>query len=160
MRRLIPIAVMVAVAGCSAQPPQPYAFDVFFEYNSARLTPEAHGIVAQIASAARSEPTSRIVVDGQATGSAPADARIASERADAIVRALVSRSVDPASIDKETTLVNPATGIVMDGVAGRKVRVALLPYTARAGRSDGNPTQSAELRSGGGTPALDRGDGR
>jgi hypothetical protein len=147
---------MIAVAGCAAQPPQPRAFDVFFEYDSAGLTPEAHGIVAQIASAAQSEQPSRIVVDGQATGTTPADARIARERSEAVARSLLSHSVDPSLIVEETTLVKPATGMAADRVAARKVRVALLPYTATASHLDGNRPQSAESRSSGSAPALEQ----
>ncbi|MGE5201541.1 MAG: OmpA family protein [Acidobacteriota bacterium] len=141
MRNLIPTAVIVLVAGCTTQPSQTHLFDVFFESNKASLAPEARGIVDQIASAAHSEQPSRIVVAGEATGGTPRDAKLASERADAVVQALVAAAVDPSLIDKQTTLVNPAAPTVADRVASHKVQIELVSEAAIAQRPNRMPAQ-------------------
>ena len=143
MRRLFPMVVMLVVAGCATQPSQSRVFDVFFDSNSASLSPDAHGIVGQIASAARSDRPARIVVDGHAIGGKPGDAKIANERADAVVQALIAQSVDPSTIEKQATLVKPATPLVADRVAGQKVQIELLPYGTIAQRQGRMAAQSA-----------------
>ena len=147
MRHLIPAAVMViVVAGCAAQPSQSHLFDVFFESNRASLTPEARGIVDQIASAAHSEQPPRVIVEGQATGGTPRDAKLAGERADAVIQALIAAAVDPSTIDKQATLVNPSAPTVADRVAGHKVQIELVPYSAIAQRPNSMPPQWVQSR--------------
>ena len=154
MRHLIQTAVMLIVAGCAAQPSQSHLFDVFFDSNKASLTPEARDIVDQIASAARSERPSRIVVAGEATGGTPRDAKLASERADAVVQALVAATVDPSLIDEQATLFNPASPTIADRVANHKVQIELVPYGAIAQQPNRVPTQWSRSPRGDETPGV------
>jgi len=145
MRRLIPLAIMTVVSSCSAQAPQSQAFDVFFESNRVSLTSESRSIVDLAAIAARQEPPARIVVQGSATGTTPRDAKLASERADAVISALVAANVDPTRIQKESKLVPTTTPIVMDRIAVQRVQIELMPGEAVARRTNREGAQSAQL---------------
>ena len=141
MRLLIPTAIMAIVSGCAAQPSQPQTYDLFFESNNARLMSEARGIVDQVASAAHSEQPSHIVVQGTATGGTAHDAKLANERADVVIQALIAADVDPSRIEKQTTLINPAAPTIADRVAGHKVQIELVPTDAIAQRPNRMPAQ-------------------
>jgi len=156
MRHLIQTAVLVIAAGCAAEPTQSHLFDVFFESNKANLTPDAREIVDQVASATHSEQPSRIVVSGEATGGTPRDAKLASERADAVVQALVAAKVDPSLIDKEAALVTPAAPTVVDRIAGHKVQIELVPAAAIGQRPKRTPTQWVRSPRADDAPVVDQ----
>lgn len=156
MRHLIPSAVLLIVTGCAAEPAQPHLFDVFFESSKASLTPDAREIVDQVASAAHSEQPTRIVVSGTATGDTQRDAKLASERADAVVQALVAAKIDPSLIDKEAAVVKPAASTVVDRIAGHKVQIELVPTGAIALRPSKAPAQWSRSPYAHAAPGVDQ----
>jgi outer membrane protein OmpA-like peptidoglycan-associated protein len=120
--RLAAIAWFALLAACSA-PDQPRPFVVFFETDSAALTPEAQQVIAQAAAKAHDVAHSKIVVAGRADGSTPHDATLADQRAMAVMQALTVQGVPSGELVKQADA--PPSGI--GGVAAQQVVITLLP---------------------------------
>jgi outer membrane protein OmpA-like peptidoglycan-associated protein len=133
MRWIMIIAISAALAAC-AQPsprapePQPTRiFTVYFDTDSADLTPTAQEIIGNVGDALRKALPSKIIVEGQANAGAPRDAELAVQRADTVVAALVKAGVDSNTIVRRTALVGPATSDPITRVSTQKVLVEFLP---------------------------------
>jgi outer membrane protein OmpA-like peptidoglycan-associated protein len=83
-----------------APPPAPQEYLVFFDFDSAALTPEARDIVRNAADNARAGGVSRIVVTGHTDTSGPADYNmgLSQRRAEAVAQELVSLGVGQQEI--------------------------------------------------------------
>jgi len=127
MRRSFFFAILVLLAACTTQPPVARQFDVFFQVNSSKLTPEGQQIVDAIAAAARDGHPSSVVVEGQANGATPRDAQLADQRATVVSAALKAAGVDPSKINQHAALVLPAVADPGTQVATHKVTVQLVP---------------------------------
>ncbi|HXQ51219.1 MAG TPA: OmpA family protein [Stellaceae bacterium] len=123
MSRAFAFALLLALGACAGRLSQPQNFVVFFPTNDATLTPQAHTLVTQIASARHDMNPSRVVVEGRADGGTPHDAELADQRARAVIQALVEAGVDPAAIAKE----QGAPPVGDTGVAAHQVVVRFLP---------------------------------
>ena len=94
---------LLAQLGMPAPPPPPPApapmaqheYIIYFDWDSARITPEGMRIVDQVAGEAKGNMTSRIVLVGHADLSGPAsyNLRLSLRRADAVRAALAQRGV-------------------------------------------------------------------
>jgi len=132
MRWIFLIAVSMALAACTQPAPKPQPqpsriFTVYFDTNSADLTPTAQQIIDNITDALRKDQPSKIVVEGQASGGTTRDAELAGQRADAVVAALVKSGVDPTTIDRHAVLVGPATPDPIARISAQKVLVEFIP---------------------------------
>ena len=131
MHRIIPLAFLLMLSACTANPaatpPQPKQFDVFFTVGSAKLTPDGQQVVAAVAAAARDTKPSSITVEGEADGSLPKDAQLADQRATAVTAALKAAGVDPAEIMQHAALALPAQTDMATHIATHKVTVQLMP---------------------------------
>jgi len=133
MRWIMLFAISAALAAC-AQPSPPASeprptriFTVYFDTDSADLTPTAQEIIGNVGDALRKEVPSKIIVEGQANAGAPRDAELAVQRADTVVAALVKAGVDSNTIVRRTALVGPATSDPITRVSTQKVLVEFLP---------------------------------
>jgi len=122
LSRLVVPGSLLALAACAA-PDQPRPFVVFFEKDSADLTPEAQDVIARAAASAHDVAHSKIAVAGLADGSTPHDATLADQRATAVMRALGAQGVPAGELVKQADA--PPTGTT--GVAAHKVVITLLP---------------------------------
>lgn len=127
MRPIAVAAVLALLAACATQAPAPRQFDVFFQVNEAKLTPEGEQIVANIVAAVRDSRPSQVVVEGQANGSSPRDAQLADQRATVVTTALKTAGVDAAKISQHAALLRPAQPDAATHVATHKVTVQLVP---------------------------------
>lgn len=93
-------------------PPQPQSFELYFNLNSAQLTPEARTIVQQAAASAREGNITHIAVTGHTdtTGTASYNQRLSERRAEAVKAELVRDGV-------------PADEIVTRGVGEQQLAV-------------------------------------
>jgi OOP family OmpA-OmpF porin len=96
------MALLALMIQPPAPPPPPMAqvipqreYIIYFDWDSARITPEGMRIVDQVASEARGNMSSRIVLVGHADLSGPAsyNLRLSLRRADAVRAALAQRGV-------------------------------------------------------------------
>jgi outer membrane protein OmpA-like peptidoglycan-associated protein len=120
--RLAALAWLSLTAACST-PDQPRPFTVFFETDSAALTPEAHQVIAEAAAKAHDVAHSKIVIAGRADGSTPHDAALADQRAMAVMQALAAQGVSSGELVKQADA--PPSGI--GGIAAHQVVITLLP---------------------------------
>ena len=127
MRRSFFFAILVLLAACTTQPPVARQFDVFFQVNSSKLTPEGQQIVDAIVTAIRDGHPSAVVVEGRANGTTPRDAQLADQRATVVSEALKAAGVDQAKISQHAALVVPAVTDPATNVAAHKVTVQLVP---------------------------------
>jgi outer membrane protein OmpA-like peptidoglycan-associated protein len=122
------MVAMLALTGCArelSQQSEPRAFVVYFENGSTELTPEAQGIVADIASAAQKATRAEVTIEGTAARTADAGngANLAARRTLAVKDALRAAGVPESSIGLRYTDVAADTRGV---VAGRRVNVTLV----------------------------------
>lgn len=99
VRAFLAAAFLALLAACAAFEQSPEGpFLVFFEADSAELTPEAHAIAVQAAAAARAQKPSTVAVLGFASKEGPAAANkaLSERRVHAVERALVEAGVAPA----------------------------------------------------------------
>ena len=115
-------AVCTALAAC-AHLDQPRNYLVYFDTDSANLTPDGQRIVATIASTAHDVSPSKILVAGRADGSTAHDATLADQRATVVMQALTQQGVAANHIEKEPDA--PPSNVT--GVAAHEVVVTLLP---------------------------------
>lgn len=101
----VPAPVPAAPAPTPAPEPapkavQPKEFLVFFDFDSARLTPEAQNIVRSAAESAKESGTARIVLTGHADRAGPADYNVglSQRRAEAVKDELVRQGLSAAEI--------------------------------------------------------------
>jgi outer membrane protein OmpA-like peptidoglycan-associated protein len=122
-KTIVSIAALLTLAGCAAQTAQqaePRAFVVYFETGSARLTPEAQQIVAEIADAAKQSRHLDITVNGAADGTDGRDAALAGRRAAAVEAALRADGVADTVVSVHGTTPSET------GVAAHRVTVTLV----------------------------------
>lgn len=127
MGRIIPFVLLVLVAACTMTPPQSKRFDIFFQVNSSKLTPEAQQVVNTIVAQIRDSKPSSVEVEGEADGTLPRDAQLADQRATAVTNALKAAGVDPANIAQHAALALPAQTDSTTHVSTHKVTVQLVP---------------------------------
>lgn len=86
-----------------AQPPRPEEFLVFFDFDSARLTPEALAILKSAANVATKEHYMRFVVTGHAdrSGSSEYNLALSQRRADAVKKELLALGLPAGEIATE-----------------------------------------------------------
>jgi OOP family OmpA-OmpF porin len=96
------MALLAQLVGVPAPPPPPAPppvaqreFIIYFDWDSARITPEGMRIVDQVAADARNNVSTRLVLVGHADLSGPAsyNLRLSLRRADAVRAALAQRGV-------------------------------------------------------------------
>jgi outer membrane protein OmpA-like peptidoglycan-associated protein len=127
MRRIMPLVLLVLVEACTTTPRQPKRFDIFFQVNSSKLTPEGRQVVDAIVAQIRDSKPSSVEVEGEADGTVPRDAQLADQRATAVTNALKAAGVDPATIAQHAALVLPAQTDSTTHISTHKVTVQLVP---------------------------------
>ena len=120
---LLALAIATTLVACAQHLDQPRSFLVYFDTDSATLTPDGQRIATTIASSARDLSPSKVLVAGRADGSTAHDAALADQRANAVMQALAQLGVPPAKIEKQPDA--PPSGLT--GVAAHEVVVTLLP---------------------------------
>jgi hypothetical protein len=120
--RLAAFALAAFLAAC-AHLDQPRDFLVFFDTDSATITPTAQQVIATAAARAHDTSASKILVAGRADGSTAHDATLADQRATAVMQALAQQGIPAAQIEKQPD-APPAN---QTGVAAHQVVVTLLP---------------------------------
>ncbi len=123
MRRVAILLLLTVPGACAWLAPAPREFVVFFQADSATLTPEAAPIVTQIAAAAKTSHAGSITIEGDADGATERDATLAIERSKAVANALLAAGVDATKVDVKDTAALTGT----PGVASHKVRVEVVP---------------------------------
>jgi outer membrane protein OmpA-like peptidoglycan-associated protein len=122
MRR-IAILALLAVGACAMPMTEPRQFVVYFLTDDPNLTKTGHEVVEQIAAAARDTNPSKIQVEGEAGGAAPADRTLASGRADTVIHEMIAAGVNGTIIEKKAIVV-PAEPL---SVSQHQVNVRFLP---------------------------------
>ena len=81
--------------GAAAAPAPARTYLVFFDLNSARLTPEAEDIIGQAVNSARERPDTPITVTGftDTTGTPQYNLRLSKRRAESVADAMVAMGV-------------------------------------------------------------------
>ena len=120
--RLAVLALLALLTAC-AHLDQPRDFVVYFQTDSADLTPTAQQVVATAASRAHDASASKILVAGRADGSTAHDATLADQRATMVMQALGKQGIPAAQIEKQAD-APPADRV---GVAAHQVVITLLP---------------------------------
>jgi len=126
MHRIALLLFTVLLVACTAKPPPPKQFDVFFQVGSARLTTEGQQVVDTVVAAIRTTNPSSILVEGEADGASPKDAQLADQRATAVVSALKTAGVDQSKIAQHALVLPPQTDPATY-ISTHKVKVQLLP---------------------------------
>ena len=126
MRRIVLLMFLVLLGACATTPPPPRQFDVFFQVNSAKLTPEGQQIVDQIVAAIRDTQPSSVVVEGEANGATPRDAQLADQRAATVAGALKAAGIDQSKIVQHAALAVPAVPDAATNASTHKVTVQLV----------------------------------
>lgn len=121
--RLAAFALLVALGACAQHLTQPRDYIVYFDTDSATLTPDGQRIVATAASTAHDTSPSKILVAGRADGSTAHDATLADQRATAVMQALTQQGVAAAKLEKQPD----APPSSRTGVAAHQVVITLLP---------------------------------
>jgi outer membrane protein OmpA-like peptidoglycan-associated protein len=116
--------VALAVAGCAMQRGGPYT--VFFETDSAEITPEGLDLIEEAAVEARTFSPRSIAIDGFAGAAGPKDdnERLSAARVDAVVAALVADGVAESLIRRVTA--HGEEGAIPGVPGGRRVEIRLL----------------------------------
>ena len=122
LARLASLAVMTTVAACTHLD-QPRSYMVYFDTDSATLTPDGQRIVTTVVASAHDLSPSKILVAGRADGSTAHDATLADQRATVVVQALTQQGVPAKEIEKQADA--PPSG--RTGVAAHQVVITLLP---------------------------------
>jgi outer membrane protein OmpA-like peptidoglycan-associated protein len=127
MRRIALLVFSILLGACATEPPQPKQFVVFFQVNSAKLTPEGQQVVDTIVAAIRDGKPSSVVIEGEADGASPRDAQLADQRATTVAGALKAAGVDPSEIVQHAALVSPAHQDAAAQIATHKVTAQPMP---------------------------------
>ncbi len=103
---------------------------VFFDLNSARLTPEAEDIIGQAVNSARERPDTPITVTGftDTTGTPQYNLRLSKRRAESVADAMVASGVDAERITTDGVGENNLLIPTGDGVAepqNRRAQIAI-----------------------------------
>jgi hypothetical protein len=117
------VFVLLALLTACAHLDQPRDFVVYFETDSADLTPTARQVVATVATNAHDTSPSKILVAGRADGSTAHDATLADQRAAVVMQALSKQGIPATQIEKQAD-APPANRV---GVAAHQVIITLLP---------------------------------
>lgn len=120
--RLAALALAAFLAAC-AHLDQPRDFLVFFDTDSATITPTAQQVIATAATRAHDTSASKILVAGRADGATAHDATLADQRATAVMQALTQQGVPATQIEKQSDAPPPN----QTGVAAHQVVITLLP---------------------------------
>jgi outer membrane protein OmpA-like peptidoglycan-associated protein len=121
--RFLAIVLLATLAACGAKLDQPRSYLVYFDTDSAALTPDGTRIVGTIVTAVGDVSPSKVVVAGRADGNTAHDAALADQRAVAVMQALTQKGVPASKLEKEADA--PPSG--RTGVAAHQVVVTLLP---------------------------------
>jgi len=121
--RFLAITLLAALTACAGKLEQPRSFLVYFDTDSAALTPDGTRVVGEITAAVNDVSPSKVVVAGRADGSTAHDATLADQRATAVMQALTQKGVPASKLEKEADA--PPSG--RTGVAAHQVVVTLLP---------------------------------
>ena len=142
MRRVLPAVFLLVLAGLSAcmhKPATPEeiatytsTYIIFFETNSADLTPDTYARVQRAATAVEKIQPQMIEIAGYSdgTGSEAANHDLSKRRTETVAKTLVDLGIDPALITKLPM------GAATDGwgpTADRRVRISLI-------KDEGSPT--------------------
>ena len=116
MKRFFLVCSLVAIAACAQQappppvaanpppppppPPPPMTYTVYFDYNSAQLTPAAREVVRFAADGYKARPPSSVQVTGYTdpSGSAGYNQRLSLRRANAVAAELQSDGVPQSAL--------------------------------------------------------------
>lgn len=103
---------------------------VFFDLNSAKLSPEATEIVTQAIDVAMERPDEPIMITGftDTTGTPQYNLRLSKRRADSVATAMISRGVDRTRIATEGMGENNLLVPTGDGVAEPQNRRAVIAF--------------------------------
>jgi outer membrane protein OmpA-like peptidoglycan-associated protein len=114
-----PPAPPMAAAPPPPPPAAPHEFIIFFAFNKANLTPEAHRVVQEAAAAAKQYGTAHILITGHTdtSGSSRYNQRLSVRRANAAKSGLVSEGIDPGAI---TTVGKGETELLVQTADGVK----------------------------------------
>jgi outer membrane protein OmpA-like peptidoglycan-associated protein len=98
-----PVAQPAPMAAPAPKAPQPKEFLVFFDFDSAKLTPEGLNIVKSAAASAKAGGAARIVLTGHADRAGPAtyNVGLSQRRADAVKTELVAQGLSAADISTQ-----------------------------------------------------------
>ncbi len=121
--RFLAIILLATLAACGTKLDQPRSYLVYFDTDSAALTPDGTRIVGTIVDGIKDVSPSKVVVSGRADGNTAHDATLADQRAAAVVQALTQKGVPASKLEKEADA--PPSG--RTGVAAHQVVVTLLP---------------------------------
>ena len=121
--RFLAIILLATLAACGTKLDQPRSYLVYFDTDSAALTPDGTRIVGTIVAAVGDVSPSKVVVAGRADGTTAHDATLADQRAAAVIQALTQKGVPASKLEKEADA--PPSG--RTGVAAHQVVVTLLP---------------------------------
>lgn len=125
-------AVESAIAGGTAPavPAEAGTYLVFFDLNSARLTPEAEDIIAQAVNTAKERANAPVSVTGftDTTGTPQYNLRLSKRRAETVADAMVASGVDAGRITTDGVGENNLLVPTGDGVAepqNRRAQIAI-----------------------------------
>jgi outer membrane protein OmpA-like peptidoglycan-associated protein len=121
---LLAVLMTVVLAGCMTTPP-PDRFIVFFNFDSAQLSPEARVVVTQAADAARRTAQSPIQLAGY-TGLEPnarTDDTLAAQRFRTVEEALVAAGVERARLSR----VGLPEEAQLPATAVRRIEIRFMP---------------------------------
>jgi outer membrane protein OmpA-like peptidoglycan-associated protein len=117
------IVLLTTLAACGTKLDQPKSYLVYFDTDSAALTPDGTRVVGTIVDNVNNVSPSKVVVAGRADGNTAHDATLADERATAVMQVLAQKGVPASKLEKEADA--PPGG--RTGVAAHQVVVTLLP---------------------------------
>jgi outer membrane protein OmpA-like peptidoglycan-associated protein len=128
--RLVPVSrffaliMLTALAACTGSTlDQPRSYLVYFDNDSATITPDGQRIIGTIVTGIKDSAPSKVVVAGRADGSTAHDATLANQRAAVVMQALTQQGVPAKKVEKEAGA--PPSGV--NGVAAHQVAVTLVP---------------------------------
>ncbi|HWE75892.1 MAG TPA: OmpA family protein [Stellaceae bacterium] len=122
--RFVALLLLTALAACTGSSlNQPRSYLVYFDNDSATLTPDAQRIIGTIVTGIKDTSPSKVAIAGRADGSTAHDATLADQRAVAVMQALTQQGVSASKLEKEADA--PPSGV--NGVAAHQVVVTLVP---------------------------------
>ncbi len=100
MRPMIAAAALLAITACTMMGKPPVPYTVFFSKDSAAIAPDAAGVIAEAAAAAKAVPDAPVRVLGYTgnAGSAAADLQLSQRRAQAVADAMVADGIAASRI--------------------------------------------------------------
>jgi outer membrane protein OmpA-like peptidoglycan-associated protein len=121
--RFLAVVLLAGLAACAPKLDQPRSYLVYFDTDSAALTPDGTRVVGEITTAVSDVSPSKVIVAGRADGNTAHDATLADQRAKTVMQALTQKGVPASKLAKEADA--PPSG--RTGVAAHQVVVTLLP---------------------------------